>query len=70
MRIPLPKAKRYLARKVIYGGKEYGLSTVELNAGRIILQPFEKETPSTVYVDGAIIVEEEGESGFVLLQDV
>lgn len=70
MRIPLPKAKRYLARKVIYDGKEYGLSTVELNAGRIILQPFEKEMPSTVYVDGVIIVEEEGESGFVLLQDV
>lgn len=69
MRIQLQNAERYLARKIIYEGREYGLSTIEIAADGIMVRPFEKETPATVYVDGVIIVEK-CDSGLVLMQEV
>ena len=44
MSIPLPPAKRYLARRVIVDGQVKGLSLVELDGDRIV-------------VDGTLIVD-------------
>ncbi len=57
MRIRLQKSEIYLARKVICEGVEYGLSLVSFTDDGIHIRKFEEETPSTVYVDGVIIVE-------------
>lgn len=57
MSIPLPPAKRYLARRVIVDGQVKGLSLVELDGDRIVVTPFAGETHSTVLVDGTLIVD-------------
>lgn len=67
MQIQLPVHNRYLARKVICDGVEYGLSTISVKEGKAVVCKFEKETPSTVFVDGMIIVEQ-GLQGPVIVQ--
>ena len=57
MPIQLPHAKRYLARRVVCDGREYGLSIVEITDAGVEINAYEKETPSTSYVNGAIIVD-------------
>lgn len=67
MRIQLPNHNCYLVRRVLCDGVEYGLSTVSVKEGEIVIRDFEKETPSTIFVDGAIVVEP-GISGPELIQ--
>lgn len=53
----LPPGRRYLARRVIVDGEERGLSVVTIDArGGVTVEPFERETHSTVMVDGTIVV--------------
>lgn len=52
--------KRYLARKVLHRGIEYGLSLVEIDGTEVIVSPFDHETASTVYVDGTIVIVRSG----------
>ncbi|MDO4320481.1 MAG: hypothetical protein Q4C34_07885 [Bacteroidales bacterium] len=51
---------RYLARKVLHRGQEFGLSLVEIDDTDVRISPFERETASTTYVDGTIVVVRSG----------
>jgi hypothetical protein len=49
--------QRYLAHKVIYGGKLYQLAVVTISdEGIASIAPFERETASTAFVDGTLYV--------------
>jgi hypothetical protein len=49
--------QRYLAHKVIYGGKLHQLAVVTISdEGIASIAPFERETASTAFVDGTIYV--------------
>lgn len=54
---PLPPAERWLARHVIADGADLGLATVRMAGGVPVAETFTGETPSTAYVDGTIIIE-------------
>ena len=47
--------KRILAHKIIYADKEYPMSVVTIENGRIRdILPFECETHSTVFISGTV----------------
>ncbi len=53
--------KRYLARKVIHGGREYGLSIVTIKKDsdmrwHVEVEKFVREVYSTTYHDGTIVI--------------
>lgn len=52
----LSKNNRYLARKVIYDGQEFGLSVVEFRGDEAIITPFTAETPNTIYLPGTLLI--------------
>lgn len=50
--------ERYLARHVWHRGADHPLATVHITPqGRVVIEPFVRETPATVFVDGEISVE-------------
>lgn len=49
-----PSVTKILARRVIYEGREYGLTLVEVCGGNVTLTPFERETAATVYYSGTL----------------
>lgn len=49
-------AKRYLARRVLHRGREYGLSVIEIDACDVRVSPFERETASTAFVAGTVVI--------------
>lgn len=56
---PLNSGERYLARHVVFRGRDRGLCTVALDTpGRAAVEPFVRETPGTAFVDGSIVVTE------------
>lgn len=54
---------RYLARRVLHRGREYGLSLVEIDGTEVHVLPFAGETHSTVFVDGTLVVLRAGAVG-------
>lgn len=46
---------RYLARRAVIDGTEYRLVTLEIHAGIIKTEPFDRETHSTAYADTVIV---------------
>lgn len=50
--------KRALAHRVVYRGKEYRLSVVDISDGTVRIEPFREETPATPFVNGTLEVRE------------
>ncbi|MDE6160698.1 MAG: hypothetical protein K2F77_03470 [Muribaculaceae bacterium] len=48
--------KRALAHRVVYRGKEYRLSVVDISDGSVRIEPFREETPATAFVNGTLEV--------------
>lgn len=47
--------KRILAHKIHYLDKVYTLSVATIDGNRVVdIRPFEKETPSTEFISGAV----------------
>lgn len=53
----LPPAERWLARHVIADGVDLGPATVRMAGGVPVAEKFTAETPSTAYVDGTLVIE-------------
>lgn len=50
--------KRIFAHKIIYGGKEYRMSVATIkDNGEVIIDTFEKEIPSTVFISGTVLLQ-------------
>lgn len=51
----LPPAERYLARHVVVDGRDCGLAVAGIGAdGTLLIEPFTRETPNTVYLPGTL----------------
>lgn len=48
--------RRALAQRVVYKGKTYRLSVVDISDGRVVIEPFVVETASTPFVNGTVTV--------------
>lgn len=49
--------RRFLARRIISGDRKWNLSTLIINDdGTWRIEPFDRETHSTVFVEGTIII--------------
>lgn len=48
--------ERFVARTVVDASGIHGLSFVDLTQESIVMAPFERETPSTVFLDGVIFL--------------
>ena len=47
--------KRILAHKIIYADKEYRMAVATItDSGEVIINSFEKEIPSTVFISGTV----------------
>ena len=50
--------KRILAHKIIYADKEYRMAVATITAsGEVIINSFEKEIPSTVFISGTVLLQ-------------
>lgn len=56
----LSALNRVLAQRVVYDGRIFRLSVVDISGGRVVIEPFVVETASTPFVNGTVTVVESG----------